>query len=465
MQSNHKRIRIAYFTLDLLCIAASFFLVCLLGERLLPGSQSELKVFLMVCSFWGISLIFILNNHQLYLTDRHIGITQEFIKVVSCVLYSAILAAMFIFLTKTGIFSRAIFIEVILFLVILLGGWRILKRIYVRNLLRKGYGNFHVLIAGLNRQAHFLAEEIKNNPYLGLKVVGFVNGEVLGQHEKNGEFIGNIDDLEKIVKKNFVDEIYITDISRKEMVAEIIRKAEKLSKTVRVLVEDFDMPSKKLSIDYIGTLPLMTCFESAPQRADSGVKRSLDILVSGSILILSLPLILLVVLLVKLDTPGPAFYVSRRSGKKGRIFKMYKFRSMVKDAEKQREALGPRSEVAGPIFKIKNDPRLTWSGRLLRKYSVDELPQLFNVLKGDMSLVGPRPFPVEESDKIEYRHIPRLNIKPGITGLAQVKGRSNLKFNQWMRWDNWYLHNWSLGLDIKILFWTIPAVLRSRGAY
>jgi lipopolysaccharide/colanic/teichoic acid biosynthesis glycosyltransferase len=138
---------------------------------------------------------------------------------------------------------------------------------------------------------------------------------------------------------------------------------------------------------------------------------------------------------------------------------------MIKDADSRKESLMNRSEVEGPIFKIRNDPRLTRMGRFLRKFSFDELPQLINVLKGDMSLVGPRPFPVEESSKVEYRHIPRLNIRPGITGLAQVKGRSDLKFNNWMRWDIWYVENWSLGLDLKILLWTIPAVLNGKGAY
>jgi len=159
------------------------------------------------------------------------------------------------------------------------------------------------------------------------------------------------------------------------------------------------------------------------------------------------------------------FYISKRSGKKGRIFNMYKFRSMIKNAENLRDALSCKSEVEGPIFKIRRDPRLTRVGKILRKYSLDELPQLFNVLKGDMGLVGPRPFPVEESSKIEYKHIPRLNVRPGLTGLAQVKGRSNLKFNQWMRWDVWYVENWSLGLDARIILWTIPAVLRGKGAY
>ena len=412
-------------------------------------------------------MVFILNNHQLYITDRHISIIQELYKVVRCVLYSSIIAGLFIFLTKINIFSRTIFLEATIFLGIQLSGWRFLKRLYVRRLIERGYGHTHVLIVGVNTQAFFLAEEIRNNPYLGLRVVGLLDGEKMTKELEREKLrvLGKVEDLERIVKKNFIDEIYITDISRPAVVTEIIRKAEKMGKTVRVVVEDFAMPHGRISLNYIGIMPFTTYYESAAHGADSPVKRCIDIAVSSAALIFFSPVFLITAILIKLDSPGPVFFIAKRSGKRGRVFDFYKFRSMVKGAEKQREALSGRSEVKGPIFKIKEDPRLTRIGRILRRYSLDELPQLFNVLKGDMSLVGPRPFPVEESNKIEYEHIPRLNIRPGITGLAQVKGRSNLKFNQWMRWDIWYVENWSLGLDMKVLLWTIPAVFNGRGAY
>ncbi|MDD5691137.1 MAG: sugar transferase [Candidatus Omnitrophica bacterium] len=467
MHTIHRRVQAAYFFVDTLLIGFSFYLPCLLNPYLMPANAVELRLYLTVFSFWGIILIFILNNHQLYLTDRHISITQELFKVVRCILYSSILAALFIFLTKIDIFSRLVFLEATLLLTILLSGWRILKRIYVRRLIREGYGNYNVLIVGVNKQSLFLVEEIKNNPYLGLKVIGLVDGdrETNSLKEEGLSVLGKIDDLEKIVKKNFIDEIYITDISHRGLVSEVIRKAEQLGKTVRVLAEDFNLPYKMVGVNYIGITPLLTYYESLSHGSDSAIKRCLDIAVSIAALILLLPIFLAIAVLIKLNSQGPIFYVSKRCGKKGSVFNMYKFRSMVKGAEKQRDALSDKSDVKGPIFKIKKDPRLTRVGKVLRKYSLDELPQLFNILKGDMSLVGPRPFPEAESNKIEYQHIPRLNIRPGVTGLAQVKGRSNLKFNQWMRWDIWYVENWSLGLDVKILLWTIPAVLKGRGAY
>ena len=198
---------------------------------------------------------------------------------------------------------------------------------------------------------------------------------------------------------------------------------------------------------------------------DSIIKRIFDIFVAGLMLCLFFPVFIVIGLLIKIESEGPFFYVSKRSGKKGTVFKIYKFRSMVNNADELKEQIRYKSEVDGPIFKIKKDPRLTRVGVFLRKYSLDELPQLINVLKGDMSLVGPRPFPVKESEKIEYKHIPRLNVRPGITGLAQIKGRSDLNFSRWMKWDSWYVNNWSLGLDIRILLWTIPVVLKRKGAY
>lgn len=467
MHTRHKRVQIAYFFVDTLLIGFSFYLPCFLNPHLIPAGGFELRLNLVTFAFWGIVLVFILNNHQLYITDRRIGIIQEFFKVARCIFYSSILAGLFIFLVKIDTFSRAIFLEAAVLLTIQLSGWRILKRIYVRSLIRSGYGNYNVLIAGLNKQSFFLIEEIKNNSYLGLKVVGLLDGDSQANALNQGHVpvLGKIEDLERIVKKYFVDEIYITDVSKRNLVSEIIKKAEKLGKTVRVLAEDFDMPPKIISVNYIGITPLVTYYESLPHGSDIALKRGLDMVISGLALVFFLPVFTFIAVLIKLDSPGTVFYVSRRSGRKGRVFNMYKFRSMIKDAENLREALSGKSEVEGPIFKIKRDPRLTRVGKFLRKYSLDELPQLFNVLKGDMGLVGPRPFPVEESNKIEYKHIPRLNIRPGLTGLAQVKGRSNLKFNQWMRWDVWYIENWSLSLDARIILWTIPAVLRGKGAY
>lgn len=454
-----------YISIDILLIALSFYLPFRFNPAMVPqGYYPATRAYLTVYFFWGVVLLFLLQSASLYRTDRYLSISKEWWKVAKCVLYASILAILFIYGLKISIFSRLVFIESVALLLSSLSLWRMAKRLYVRYLVRKGHGNYNVLIVGAGAVGLNLAEEIKAFPYLGIKIIGFLDDVKKG--DINGsQILGRISDIEKNVNKYFVDEIYVTIPSERKVVEEIIQKGTKLGRTIRIVAEHFNMPYRQVKLNYIGSIPLMTYFEKISQAEESIMKRLIDISVSTLGLILLSPLFGIVAYLIKLESPGPVFYVSKRHGKKGVTFDLYKFRSMVKSADSRKESLKDKSEVTGPIFKIRNDPRLTGMGKFLRKFSIDELPQLINVLKGDMSLVGPRPFPVEESDKIEYRHIPRLNIRPGMTGLAQVKGRSDLKFNNWMRWDMWYVENWSLGLDSKILFWTIPAVLKGKGAY
>jgi exopolysaccharide biosynthesis polyprenyl glycosylphosphotransferase len=409
-------------------------------------------------------VIFALHSAHLYFTDRYLSISKEWARVAKCVLFASVLAALFIFVLKVSNFSRTVFMESALLLLLMLSSWRAVKRVIVRYLIRKSYANFNVLIAGAGKMGHALAEEIQSFPYLGIKIVGFIDDSRSGE-VRGIKILGPMSEIERIVKKFFIDEIYVTIPSERKVSSEVIREGTRLGKTVRVVGEHFGLPYSQIRLNYLGAIPLLTYFEKAGHGADGAAKRLTDVAISGLTLVLLSPLFIVIACLIKMESPGPIFYVSKRSGKKGVVFDFYKFRSMHRDADELKASLKDKSEVKGPIFKIRNDPRFTRVGRALRKYSLDELPQLINVLKGDMSLVGPRPFPIEESQQIEYKHIPRLNIKPGITGLAQVKGRSDLTFSHWMRWDNWYLHNWSLGLDIKIILWTIPVVLRGKGAY
>jgi len=195
------------------------------------------------------------------------------------------------------------------------------------------------------------------------------------------------------------------------------------------------------------------------------LKRSLDIVISALMLLLLTPLFLATALAIKLDNPGPVFYNQLRVGKWGRVFKMYKFRSMIFGADKLKSELATQNETGGVIFKMKRDPRITRVGRIIRKLSIDELPQLWNVLKGDMSLVGPRPSLPNEVDQYEYSDRRRLEVIPGITCIWQVSGRSNLDFKQQVSLDVEYIESQSFWQDIKILFKTIPAVLFGKGAY
>ncbi|MDD5465391.1 MAG: sugar transferase [Candidatus Omnitrophica bacterium] len=464
MLRTNRYAHFLYLTIDVLLISLAFAVPYFLNPSLVPHELVIQKAYITVFIFWGICLIFILNSLHLYSTIRYLSIIEESFMVVKGVVFASVIADLFVYLLGMNFFSRTVFIEAVLALSIFIILWRILKRICVRKLISSGFANYNVLLIGIGKETELMLQEIKDNPFLGLRVKGILDDKRTGDFCEV-KILGKVDDLEHIVKKYFIDEIYVTEYSSSMSINDFLAKCGKTGKAVRLIIDNFGLPFQKLNLNYLGSIPLITCFQGEQVKADSIIKRIFDIFVAGSILCLFLPVFIVIGLFIKIESSGPVFYISKRNGRKGIVFNFYKFRSMVHNADRLKEQIRHRSEVDGPIFKIRKDPRLTRVGAFLRKYSLDELPQLINVLKGDMSLVGPRPFPVEESEKIEYKHIPRLNIKPGITGLAQVKGRSSLKFSQWMRWDSWYVNNWSLGLDIKILLWTIPAVLKSKGAY
>lgn len=464
MVRTNKYAHFLYLVIDIFSIILAFAIPYFLNPSLLPYGLAGQKAYLTVFFFWGICLILILNNLHLYTTMRYLSIIEESFMAAKGVGFASVIAALFVYLNDMSFFSRTIFMEVAAGLFIFIILWRAIKRICVRKLISSGFANYNILLIGAGKETRLTLQEIKDNPFLGLNVRGILDDK------ESGDFcgvkvIGKVSDLEQVTRKYFIDEIYITEYIGNMSVNDLLARCGKTGKTVRIIIDNFDMPFQKLDLNYLGSVPVITCFQSVQMKAESAVKRLFDIFVASLILYLLAPVFIIISLFIKLESRGPVLYLSRRSGRRGLAFKFYKFRSMVNNADKLKDAIRHRSEVDGPIFKIKKDPRFTKVGAFLRKYSLDELPQLINVLKGDMSLVGPRPFPVEESEKIEYKHIPRLNIRPGITGLAQVKGRSNLKFSQWMRWDNWYVNNWSLGLDIKILLWTIPAVIKGKGAY
>ena len=196
------------------------------------------------------------------------------------------------------------------------------------------------------------------------------------------------------------------------------------------------------------------------------IKRLIDVIGGAALLVGLVPLLALVALLIKIDSPGPILFRQERIGLNKRRFQLLKFRTMVVGADQQQHGMEQLNEAKGPVFKIKDDPRITGLGKFLRRFSIDELPQLFNVLKGDMSLVGPRPLPVRDVDRINVRwHKRRFSVKPGITCLWQVNGRSDVSFDRWVQMDLEYIDKWCLGLDMRILIRTVPVVLRGSGAY
>ena len=265
------------------------------------------------------------------------------------------------------------------------------------------------------------------------------------------------------MRKEFVDQIFITVYEMKDFPT-LIAEARKQGIAVKVIPQGFHLISGECFRYNIGIIPILEYSQGFPLVRQVG-KRIFDFLLTVPVVVLLLPIYGVIALLIKVDSKGPVLYLSQRYGRNGRKFNMLKFRSMNIDSDERLGGLEFLNESDGPIFKMKNDPRTTNIGKYLRKYSLDELPQLFNVISGTMSLVGPRPLPIDQIRKEDFRQLKRLDVRPGVTGLWQIRGRSDISFARLVKWDMWYIKNWSLWLDLNILFSTIPVVIKGQGAY
>ena len=347
---------------------------------------------------------------------------------------------------------------------------RLLLRSVLGGIRKRGGDLHHVLIIGTNLRAVSFARMIDAVPELGCRVLGFVDDDWLGMEtfkQSGFPLVCPYDGLAEFLRKNVVDEIaiYLPLRSFYERAAKIAQLAKHHGILVRIDTDIFDVKFASHRAEATGGVPQIVASSNGIDGWQLLIKRVVDFVGSLALLILLLPVFLIVAILVKLTSPGPVIFAQTRVGLNKRQFTMYKFRTMVPGADRIQQQFAHLNEMAGPVFKIKNDPRVTPIGRVLRKASIDELPQLLNVLKGDMSLVGPRALPVRDYESFsEDWHRRRFSVPPGITCLWQVQGRNNISFEQWMLLDMQYIDGWSLWLDLKILALTIPAVLRGSGA-
>ena len=328
----------------------------------------------------------------------------------------------------------------------------------------------HMLIVGSNARAVQFADKIQARPELGYRVIGFADEpwEGIGQLSKNGYSLAcNLESLPEFLRKSVVDEVVIALPIRSfhDHASRIAALCEEQGILSRLLTNIFNLKLAHSRAEELEGDSWITHSTGVSEGWPLVLKRILDFSVALITAIILLPIMLLAALLIRITSPGPVLFPQKRVGHNKRKFTMYKFRTMVVDAEKQMEQLQHLNEVSGPVFKIKDDPRITPIGKFLRKTSLDEVPQLFSVLKGDMSLVGPRPLPIRDYEGFnEDWQRRRFSVKPGITCLWQVQGRSSISFEKWMELDLQYIDKWSLWLDFQILLQTIPAVLKGSGA-
>jgi exopolysaccharide biosynthesis polyprenyl glycosylphosphotransferase len=305
------------------------------------------------------------------------------------------------------------------------------------------------------------------NPNLGYAIVGFLHD----LSEPPGDFgcfkmLGTIDDIGPVIRSMQIDEVIIAlPAHMHQQVIRSLKLCERLGTSFNLIPDLYELSLSRIDMDAIEGIPLIGIKQASLNKWQSLITRLIDITISAAVLIIGSPLWLLLALAVRLSSSGPIIYKQTRVGLNGRTFQIYKFRSMYKDADQRLAQLLSQNEAKGPLFKMVNDPRITPIGRFLRRNSLDEIPQFVNIFKGEMSLVGPRPALPREVAQYQEWQKGRLAIKPGLTGLWQVRGRSNLTFDEGVLMDLYYIENWSLRLYIQILLRTIPAVLFSRGAY
>jgi len=317
----------------------------------------------------------------------------------------------------------------------------------------------NVLIVGAGKSGRGLAAHLRQRRDGDHFVMGFVDERA----PVRGDVHGRVNDLARVIRAQFIDEIVITPPYDRELVQKVAREARRNRINVAIVPDLFGFAPQSVSFGILGDTPILKLYEERRPFISIFFKRVLDIVMSASALLLISPLLAVIAALIQADSPGSVLYRSLRVGKKGHSFVCYKLRTMIAGADLLQEELRNRNERHGPFFKMENDPRITRLGKFLRRYSIDELPQLWNVLKGEMSMVGPRPHPLPDFESYELDHLRRLNITPGLTGLWQITARSDPSFERNMELDLDYIEHWGLWLDIKILWKTIAVVLKGTG--
>jgi exopolysaccharide biosynthesis polyprenyl glycosylphosphotransferase len=370
-----------------------------------------------------------------------------------------------LFITRDLAISRALVLLLTCSTMIFLCASRTVCRANRYRQYERGLSTRHIAILGANQLSRDLGRQISRESRLGYTLRGYVLApdSERGPDTSGMQVIGELSELGRIARKYFLDEIVIAEQYPIQTVVGIIKEAGRLGIDVRTLCGYYTDLAPHSGIEYLGYFPLVALHRNTPRTIAVALKRAGDIALSLLALIAALPTMLAVAIAIRLEGPGPIFYTAERIGRRGRIFPCFKFRTMVSNADQLRKEMEGLNERDGVLFKMKNDPRITPLGRFLRKYSLDELPQFFNVLRGEMSLVGPRPPLASEVEKYDLEHLRRLEVPPGLTGLWQVQARQDASFEKYIALDTAYVENWSFWLDMKILWRTAEVVMRGTG--
>jgi exopolysaccharide biosynthesis polyprenyl glycosylphosphotransferase len=456
-----------------ICLILSTFLTS--GTSGMPsfGQMTQITIKFGDLLFFAFSLCIchvVFSYLRLYYTKRFSSRKKEILDV----LRATIIASSLIFILTLATSHTVIGFSTTVVFAILLSTTIIISRLIMRAVLRlarmRGRNLRHFVVVGTNERAIQFVELIRSAPELGYRFAGFADDGWVGPlsyKRESSNIACRLDNFQDFLRARVIDLVVIAlpVKSMYDKAAQITSICKEQGIVVKCLSNIFDVERPNSLEDRLEDIELINLNFQRIGGYPSILKRIFDIVLSLCLLILSFPVLLATAIAIKLTSQGPFLFAQERVGLNKRRFRMYKFRTMVVDAEDKQRELECHNELCGPAFKIKNDPRVTPIGRHLRKYSLDELPQLINVLKGEMSIVGPRPLPVRDYDGFsEDWHRRRFSVRPGLTCLWQIQGRSSITFDKWMELDMEYIDRWSLWLDMKIIARTIPAVLSGAGA-
>jgi exopolysaccharide biosynthesis polyprenyl glycosylphosphotransferase len=427
--------------------------------------HSAHPLLLIYIGWFGFVLVLLARSYGLYgsILTRN-GLNEQRMTVQATLTAGLLLCGALYLQRQAEMVSREVVILLVIFTTLLLCVRRAIWRKIVYSRYREGLETRNVLIVGAGRVAHALRNHLESLRHLGFRFKGFV---ALTEHEAesgDSDIIGDVRNCLSLARALFVDEIFFSVPAEKKLVISLVEEARAVGIDVRVVPDLYDGLAWNATVEYIGQFPTIPLHRRDLPIGAFLLKRVLDTTGAALALVILSPLMLIIMAAIKLDSKGSAFYRAQRIGRKGRTFTCYKFRTMCNDADILKAKLQDQNERDGILFKIANDPRITRVGRILRKYSLDELPQFYNVLRGDMSLVGPRPPIASEVEQYDLAHLRRLDVLPGMTGLWQVEARQDPSFDSYISLDTAYVENWSLWLDMKILARTVGVVFSGTGS-
>jgi exopolysaccharide biosynthesis polyprenyl glycosylphosphotransferase len=409
--------------------------------------------------------IYVLRRYGLYSGVPSRSAAHELRLILQACLTSGVLLCGWLFLAHDLAISRSLIIAMVTLSALALSLRRtVWRRVRFRQY-AQGIETRNVVILGTSPLSSSIGRQIEEDYHLGYRLVGFLPtpGSPLCESIPEERVLGEMSRLRELTRLHFIDELVITEHCPVESVLNLLEEARDVEIDIRAISGLYTDLAHNAPLEYLGSYPMVALHRTNPRTAALVMKRAVDIAISLLALIAVFPVMLLLALVVLVDSPGPVFYVSERIGKRGRVFPCFKFRTMVKDAAALQPEMERHNERDGVIFKMSNDPRITRLGRFMRKYSLDELPQFFNVLRGEMSIVGPRPPIAREVASYALEHFRRLEVLPGLTGLWQIEARHDSSFARYIALDTAYVENWSFWLDLKILLRTAAVVLRGTG--